>query len=613
MAVALRPDLHQAPILRKSRDELGYAGDSPASASPTGSGQALPGQVQAKMERAFGADFSSVRIHQGPEARAMGALAYTQGSRIHFAPGQYDPGSQRGQALLGHELAHVVQQAQGQVSATTQAKGVPVNDDAALEREADEMGARAARGEDVHGGAPPPPGAADERSAPSTAAPGPAQRQSVIQRAVGFEFETGWFVDRVPFESSHDDVELPDSEPVPFSKKDVVSSAVHDGFRLEADEAENGRSELEIVIRPPIEESQDGKERLETIMDAILDIGTKLKSKYNDKEESFSLDTVTGAPFDAFTLVTPRQGDPKLKAGPQVTTGLDLSVIPELLRAKPVQTDHPKFHGFVTLVKQYITRGTGQGGALSYPKIVAEPLLARTNFVKLFALVEPEIQERYVEHKETWVSDILTLANLPLDLAQQDFLSRGVVSDEDEGAHTKLRLAISDKDDAIRRIQREIVVVEQDIDQLARKIKDYREPSGLLEKLSRMTEPTKSDLQLQLEERDRDKQRLVIERAEQEEQRRVLVARKKQLETYAGFTVGRWLEQILEGVDLLPTIKDAESLGEFGGKTEKVGPNGIEAGIFEWRGDQTNKLEVDLWPSYALSFFDKLLKLHGHE
>jgi hypothetical protein len=71
-----------------------------------------------------GADFASVRMHEGPQVTDMGAAAYTQGADIHFAPGQYQPGSQGGQELIGHELAHVVQQSQGRVSATTQAKGV---------------------------------------------------------------------------------------------------------------------------------------------------------------------------------------------------------------------------------------------------------------------------------------------------------------------------------------------------------------------------------------------------------------------------------------------------------------------------------------------------------
>lgn len=144
MDTALRPDLNAPPVQRKSAGDARGSADSPA---PSGSGRPLPEDVQAKMEHAFGADFSTVRIHEGSAAQAMGALAYTQGSNIHFAPGQYQPGSLRGQELLGHELAHVVQQSEGRVRATTQAKGVAVNDDVALEREADEMGARAARGQ----------------------------------------------------------------------------------------------------------------------------------------------------------------------------------------------------------------------------------------------------------------------------------------------------------------------------------------------------------------------------------------------------------------------------------------------------------------------------------
>src|SRR5690606_24528268 len=153
---------HQTPIMRKSMDEIGYAGPGVVSApsAPASGGTAMPEAVQAKMEQSFGADFSAVRIHEGPQAPAIGALAYTQGTDIHFAPGQYAPSGQGGQELLGRELAHVVQQAQGRVGATMQTKGVAVNDDSALEREADQMGARAARGlpaggarESAHAGA----------------------------------------------------------------------------------------------------------------------------------------------------------------------------------------------------------------------------------------------------------------------------------------------------------------------------------------------------------------------------------------------------------------------------------------------------------------------------
>lgn len=132
--------------------KAGAAAGTQAGPVPSGGGQGreLPAAVRTKMESAFNADFSAVRVHEGPQASAVGALAFTQGTEIHFAPGQYDPDSQRGQELLGHELAHVVQQAQGRVVATAQAKDgegtQAVNDDASLESEADALGARAAQG-----------------------------------------------------------------------------------------------------------------------------------------------------------------------------------------------------------------------------------------------------------------------------------------------------------------------------------------------------------------------------------------------------------------------------------------------------------------------------------
>jgi hypothetical protein len=101
------------------------------------------------MESAFNHDFGSVRVHEGEHASAIGAAAYTQGDQLHFAPGQYDPSSGRGQELIGHELAHVVQQSEGRVAPTTQFKGLDVNEDSGLEHEADTWGARAARGEPV--------------------------------------------------------------------------------------------------------------------------------------------------------------------------------------------------------------------------------------------------------------------------------------------------------------------------------------------------------------------------------------------------------------------------------------------------------------------------------
>ena len=173
---AVRPDLHPPPVQRKGAGE-GQAGEA-ASTAAAGSGQGLPGPVQAKMEQAFGADFSAVKVHEGPQAAAVGAQAYTQGTDIHFAPGRYDPGSQSGQELLGHELTHVVQQRQGRVQATTQHKDVAINADGGLEREADVMGARAARGERADVG---PSGAAHGQ--------GGAVQRAVIQRVTASDYK----------------------------------------------------------------------------------------------------------------------------------------------------------------------------------------------------------------------------------------------------------------------------------------------------------------------------------------------------------------------------------------------------------------------------------------
>lgn len=105
----------------------------------------IPDDVKQRMESSFGTDFSSVRVHSdSSKAPEVGALAFTQGTDIHFAPGQFKPETSSGRQLLGHELAHVVQQSEGRVQPTTEIAGMSVNDDVSLEHEADVLGAKAA-------------------------------------------------------------------------------------------------------------------------------------------------------------------------------------------------------------------------------------------------------------------------------------------------------------------------------------------------------------------------------------------------------------------------------------------------------------------------------------
>src|SRR5262249_14973067 len=72
---------------------------------------------RAFFERRLGISVDDVRIHTDQRASAsaegMGALAYTVGPDVVFAPGQFAPETTAGARLLAHELAHVVQPRHG--------------------------------------------------------------------------------------------------------------------------------------------------------------------------------------------------------------------------------------------------------------------------------------------------------------------------------------------------------------------------------------------------------------------------------------------------------------------------------------------------------------------
>ena len=108
----------------------------------------MPARLRAQVEDGFAADFSDVRVRmESAHARAFKALAFTQGSEIHVAPGHWAPNTVNGRGrLLGHELAHVLQQRAGRVRTTASLGEAKLNDDAALSwnREADAVGARVA-------------------------------------------------------------------------------------------------------------------------------------------------------------------------------------------------------------------------------------------------------------------------------------------------------------------------------------------------------------------------------------------------------------------------------------------------------------------------------------
>jgi hypothetical protein len=96
----------------------------------------MPDTLKAGIETLSSLSMDDVNVHYNSSKPAqVQALAYTQGTDIHVGPGQ--------EKHLPHEAWHVVQQKQGRVQPTLQAKGVAINDDAGLEREADAMGKKA--------------------------------------------------------------------------------------------------------------------------------------------------------------------------------------------------------------------------------------------------------------------------------------------------------------------------------------------------------------------------------------------------------------------------------------------------------------------------------------
>lgn len=104
--------------------------------APRPNNTGMPDNLKAGIESLSGFSMDNVRVHYNSSKPAtVQALAYTQGTDIHVAPGQ--------EKCLPHEAWHVAQQMAGRVSPTTNINGMPVNDNAALEHEADVMGEKA--------------------------------------------------------------------------------------------------------------------------------------------------------------------------------------------------------------------------------------------------------------------------------------------------------------------------------------------------------------------------------------------------------------------------------------------------------------------------------------
>jgi len=82
-------------------------------------GAPIPYPIKHLLETSLGQDLSHVKVSTGNEAGRMSTLlsakAFSMGDHILFNKGAYLPGNPESNKLLGHEVAHVVQQKQGHV------------------------------------------------------------------------------------------------------------------------------------------------------------------------------------------------------------------------------------------------------------------------------------------------------------------------------------------------------------------------------------------------------------------------------------------------------------------------------------------------------------------
>ncbi|HYP38834.1 MAG TPA: hypothetical protein VEX13_00600 [Chloroflexia bacterium] len=390
---------------------------------------------------------------------------------------------------------------------------------------------------------PPQPGRRQNGSPAS-----PVQRV-FIQRAVGFEFETGWLVKEAEGKlptaigrGKHSSSSGGMGSYKNLKKKDLVASGA--GFRVEADEALNDQSELEFVVDPPIEATKGNEDGLYEVLTGVTLFGAHLLDAGNGRS-AFTLDKATAKrEHEKFLII---KADNELKAGPQVTAGISLEKISEIgapqggaslpdqfnsptigtvksisttideakvAHLLPGKSMSPQLKGLLTLLTSYLWAGENK---IEYPKQLADVfLLARTDFAQLFRMLPEEEKDFYHKKPELFV---------------------------------QLGLTVSGHDGA------------GDVKVISRGIRPRPE-----------AEPVA-----------------------------------------VGPGRAKWLFFMTQGFDLLSKAcsEEFESMGEFGRKTEKVGTQQKDAGIFEFRGAQTKKIPLLEWAPFAMQVFKYLINLEA--
>ncbi len=378
----------------------------------------LPDGLKAGVESLSGLSLNNVRVHYNSTRPArLHALAYTQGEQIYVAPGQ--------ERHLPHEAWHVVQQAQGRVAPTLQLKGVNINDDDGLEKEADEKGIYAAKIEKTR--------PASTRQTPPQPFAQTSGFSPVAQRRVGYEFEMDWMV-KAPgntigmhtaiIQGNHWHT-VPDMKPLPAEMQD--------------ERHYTGYGNLEFVT-DAFDETQFGRVQLSSALFEITDLVKDIAKEWagftgwgDVRLANFVQNNIrwgnTVPDQRKQDIWVDRQKDASGLASPQMTAGIRLEkvhdVLSEMGQATPAGA--PDIYGRapapagqpVNVNRAFINAVTNRAAAQTMISLVGTPLNAAqqreyTSIVTLLGLVVALGRAVDVGTNEKYLSPFLSRTNFGL-------------------------------------------------------------------------------------------------------------------------------------------------------------------------------------------------------
>lgn len=415
---AIQKKANRSPQANQAAQLQAMTGNSASQSIPKKENKTgMPAQLKAGIESLSGMDLSDLRVHYNSSKPAqLNASAYAQGNHIHLGSGQ--------EKHLPHEAWHVVQQQRGRVKPTLQIAGEQVNDDVALESEADEMGRRAT---------------AQRKSNPIESDPvesanrekkvrlknGP---QPVIQRRIGLEIES-----RPSWQAVKD----------PKKKNPSLITGKHEKllkghlFNLETELS----GKLEFVTKPVMTGAL-----LEIVVSDMKQIAEKLlyvkpkrcKKKRVEgsifKEERVIPEAYLPADMEPGMSVTRPETD-IFWGGFQATMGVPLEELPKTLprekrdieetgyetdaneaikAAVTIENISAKMKGLITLIIYYIRVGKYSGkGIRPFPKGLTQAM-ARTDFAHMFSMTREAKQEekKRFPDDQTWSDEICVAAKV---------------------------------------------------------------------------------------------------------------------------------------------------------------------------------------------------------